>query len=265
MKSADVSFLRRLIADRATTRGRGATALAMVEQEGIGQARASLIVYTEQDHAKALNLLTSRGYAAALPEARRTRSDAVGADSEKTNALRVTDEMLAIVPIGIPGLMCPADAFLAMAAPAVAALPFKVLVVCENLEPLRRLHEYSWLPPLLRGRPALAVFRGAPGYFRVDVASRFVKDDGRPTLAFFDFDPKGLAMAASVPRREALCLPPLDQLVAETRKHRRATLFTNSAPACRPHLDRLEEPQVTEPWAAMKRLGFGLGQENFPR
>ncbi|VTU45497.1 hypothetical protein SRS16P2_00177 (plasmid) [Variovorax sp. SRS16] len=265
MNANVVSFLRRLVADRALVRSRGSTALAIADAEGIGQVRTSSVTYTEQDHVKAANLLASRGYALAKPEALAPRSDAVGADSEKSNALRVTDDMVAVVPIGIPGVECPRAAFLAMAAPAAAALRFEVLVVCENLEPMRRLHEYTWLGGLLRGRPALAVFRGSPGFFRVDVASRFVKGDIRPTLAFFDFDPKGLSMAASLPRREALCLPSLNDLVLETRKQRRAILFTNSAAASRPHLDLLVDPAIKAAWEAMKLIGYGLGQENFPR
>ena len=265
MNPNEVSFLRRLIADRALVRGRGTTSLAIADAEGIGQVRASSVTYSEQDHVMAANLLASRGYSLAKPDALAPRSEAVGADSEKSNALKVTDDMVAVVPIGIPGTPCPQGAFMAMAAPAAAALRFEVLIVCENLEPMRRLHEYTWLDGHLRGRPALALFRGAPGFFRVDVASRFVKAEVRPTLAFFDFDPKGLSMAASLPRREALCLPALDDLLLETRKQRRAILFTNSAAATRPHLDPLADSELKAAWEAMKRLGYGLGQENFPR
>lgn len=51
-------------------------------------------------------------------------------------------------------------------------LPYEVMVFCENLEPMLRLHTYQWLDAFLIGRPALAMFRGAPGYFRKDVAPR---------------------------------------------------------------------------------------------
>jgi hypothetical protein len=74
-------------------------------------------------------------------------------------------------------------------------LAYEVLVFCENLEPMLRLHEYQWLEGFLKGRPALALFRGAPGYFRTDVANELLVLDHRPVLAFFDFDPKGLSMA----------------------------------------------------------------------
>lgn len=125
--------------------------------------------------------------------------------------------------------------------------------------------DYQWLAGFLKGRPSLAVFRGAPGYFRTDVANELLVQDHRPVLAFFDFDPKGLSMAASVPRREALCLPPLDSLEVAAKGQRRKDLYLGSVEVSRPHLQaQPEEGDVGPAWGLMKRLEMGLDQEHFP-
>jgi hypothetical protein len=64
-------------------------------------------------------------------------------------------------------------------------------------------------------------------------------------LAFFDFDPKGLSMAASLPRREALCLPDLDVLERNAKEMGRQNLFTNSVHECRTHLDSIEDEEIS--------------------
>ena len=84
-------------------------------------------------------------------------------------------------------------------------------------------------------------------------------------LAFFDFDPKGLSMAASVPRREALCLPPLDSLEVAVRAQRRKNLYLGSVEVSRPHLEAQPAGgDVGLAWGLMKRLELGLDQEHFP-
>lgn len=121
---------------------------------------------------------------------------------------------------------------------------------CENLEPMLRLHEYQWLEGFLKGRPALALFRGAPVYFRTDVANELLVQDHRPVLAFFDFDPKWLSMAASMPRREALCLPSLNSQEVAVRAQRRKTLYLGSVEVSRPHLEaQLAEGDVGRAWS----------------
>lgn len=72
-------------------------------------------------------------------------------------------------------------------------------------------------------------------------------------------------MAASLPRREALCLPPLAELEAEASAQKRAVLFTNSFHESRAHLDRVTDAEISFVWKRLRRLAVGLGQENFPR
>ena len=173
---------------------------------------------------------------------------------------------VAVVAVGMsPALVTPENRFLAMHWQDALALPYEVLLVCENLEPLLRLHEYRWLADFYQSRPTLALFRGTLGLFGTDAAAKLIAADARPTLAFFDFDPKGVSMAASLPRREALCLPPWPELEAATRRAQRQTLFTQSASGSRVHLDRVQDGEIALAWQRLRRLTLGLNQEGFPR
>lgn len=265
MNQQQVTFLRRLIETEPPFRPYSATAEYFLHSEGIGKVQGRRVVYTQRDFAAARILLTSRGFELSRQMEPVARSQVQPGESEKWGSLRVSEGLVAVVPLGLPGVQIPTGTMLCMDVRQALALPFEVLVFCENLEPMLRLHEYQWLSRLLKGRPTLALFRGAPGYFRTDVANELLVQDHRPVLAFFDFDPKGLSMAASVPRREALCLPSLDSLEAAVRAQRRKTLYLGSVEASRPHLEAQPTGcDVGLAWGLMKRLEMGLDQEHFP-
>lgn len=265
MHPREVDFLRRLIADLPLRRAAGVYALQLSETEGIGKVRGASVEYTAADHAKARNLLTSRGYDLVIPQGPFTRSEAPAGGSEKSKALRVSADMVAVSTVNIDGFKSPRGGFLAMPIHEAVRIPFSVLLVVENMEPLVQLDSYTWLDRFIRARPTLALFRGAPGFFRTDVAATFIAQDSNPLLAFFDFDPKGLAMAASLPRREAMCLPDTESLTLATVKYRRVHLFSNSLHACRTQLDAIVDGEISEAWRLMKSLSLGLDQEHFPR
>ena len=265
MNQHQVTFLRRLIETEPPFRPYSATAEYLLNAEGIGTVQGRRVVYTQRDFAAARNLLKARSFEISRQVEPVPRSQVQPGESEKWGALRVSDGLVAVVPVGLPGVQIPMGSMLCMDVRQALALPYEVLVFCENLEPMLRLHEYQWLAGFLKGRPALALFRGAPGYFRTDVANELLVQDHRPVLAFFDFDPKGLSMAASVPRREALCLPPLDSLDVSVRAQRRKTLYLGSVEMSRPHLEaQPADGDVGLAWGLMKRLEMGLDQEHFP-
>ena len=265
MNQQQVTFLRRLIETEPSSRPFGATAEYFLNVEFIGKVQGRRVVYTQRDFAAARNLLSSRGFEPSRQVEPVPRSQVQPGESEKWGSLRVSEGLVAVVPLGMPGVQIPMGSMLCVDVRQALAFPYEVLVFCENLEPMLRLHEYQWLGGFLKGRPALALFRGAPGYFRTDVANELLVRDHRPVLAFFDFDPKGLSMAASVPRREALCLPPLDSLEAAVRAQRRKTLYLGSVEVSRPHLEaQPADGDVGLAWGLMKRLEMGLDQEHFP-
>ena len=265
MNQQQVAFLRRLIETEPPFRPYSATAEYLLNAEGIGKVQGRRVVYTQRDFEVARILLKARGFEPSRQSEPVPRSQVQPGESEKWGALRVSDGLVAVVPLGLPEVQIPTGSMLCMDVRQAMALPYEVLVFCENLEPMLRLHEYQWLAGFLKGRPALALFRGAPGYFRTDVANELLVQDHRPVLAFFDFDPKGLSMAASMPRREALCLPPLDSLEAAVRAQRRKTLYLGSVEVSRPHLEaQPADGDVGLAWGLMKRLEMGLDQEHFP-
>lgn len=144
------------------------------------------------------------------------------------------------------------------------ALPYEVLVVCENLEPLQRIDRYDWLPPFIKNRSALVLFRGAPAWFRVDSANRVVAGDSRPVLELFDFDPQGLLMAARLPRREGLCLPSWEQLQPLVISRKRHDLYGDQLPGFQAALDACGDSDIATAWNRMRFLTWDLNQEAFP-
>ncbi len=264
LKRTDVTFLRGLIADQPEHRRLGPVSQAIAEHEGIGKIRGARVTYTPADHEKARNLLRTRGYPLEEPAEAFSRSQAPAGGSEKDGAQRVSENLVAINAFNLKDVKLPDGAFFAMDWPDAIKLDYEVLMVVENMEPLQHIHRYRWLPDYVKGRRTLALFKGAPGWFRTEVAAKLIAADSRPTLAFFDFDPKGLDMALSVPRRGALCLPPAPDLERATREQRREHLFTNSYHQCRKRLDACADREISQAWALMKSLTMGLDQEHFP-
>lgn len=264
LKRSEVTFLRDLIADKPESRRLGPVSQTIAAHEGIGKIQGARVLYSSADHEKARNLLLSRGYPLEHPAEPFGRSQAPAGGSEKHGAQRVSEHLVAVNAVGLPDIALPEGAFFAMDWRDALQLDFEVLLVVENMEPLQHLHRYRWLADYTKGRRTLAVFKGAPGWFRTEVAAQLVAADTRPTLAFFDFDPKGLDMALSVPRREALCLPPAASLEEKAKLQRREHLFTNSYHLCRTRLDACTDAAVASAWQLMKRLALGLDQEHFP-
>lgn len=263
MTPGQVAFLRRLIQDRPESRARGEASDGLAQGDDLGQIRGSRVYYTALDFKRARDLLTSRGYDVEPPKAPFDRDQAPRGSSEKSGALPVTHQLVALQAMNMPEVVIPTGSFLAMRWPQALAYRFEVLMVVENLRALQRLHEYRWLDGFVRGRPVLAVFRGAPDWFRIDAAAAMLAADERPVLAFFDFDPKGLAMAASVPRREALCLPDLQVLRDRTNEQRRKNLYFQSHDSAASTLNRSSDPEIQSAWKLMTELTLGLDQEHF--
>lgn len=264
LSAPEVTFLRQLAAKEVVSRSRTGLPLRMWERYELGVPSGGHLTYGGPDSQNARAILRDEGLALQAPLAAHSRSEAPAGPSEKTGSLPVLNDIVAVVPIGMTGVSAPARGLLAMQWRDALALPYDVLLVCENLEPMMWISQYTWLERFYAGRRVLALFRGMPRLFPSDAASNLMKADDRATLAFFDFDPKGLSMAASLPRREALCLPDWTVLDAAVRAKRRS-LFARSARASATHLERLSDPDIAQAWKRMKALSWGLDQESFPR
>ena len=263
MKNTEVEFLRRLVNERPTGR-RSDLANLFAGTEGLGRVRGARVAYGDTDYERAASLLVTRGFTLLTPESGFTRSEAPPGGSEKSGARAVAQNLVAVDPIEM-GLHAPSGGFFAMPWQSAMLLPYQALLVCENLETFLQLRKYQWLMDLIKGRPTLGVFRGMVHTFGTDGAARLIAHDHRPTLAFFDYDPRGLAMAASLPRREALCLPPWKLLEPAVHEARRDHLFTNSYHGSRAQLDKVQDPEIALAWKRLKLLTKGLNQESFPR
>lgn len=268
MKPVEVEFLRRLVADRPGWRVLGKISGRLSDLEGIGSVSHARVNYSPADFEKAKNTLLTRGFPLESPQAGFARSQAPAGGSEKTRARAVMAELVAVVPLNMPAVnQAPAQGFLAIPVVDATAMPFEILLVCENLEPLMHIRDYEWLDEFISGRRTLAVFRGKPHLFNTAAAAILIEDLvlKRPTLAFYDFDPKGLCMAESLPRREALCLPEWSVLEAATRAAARTNLFTQSAHVSVAQLNATADPTIFLAWSRLKHLMMGLDQEGFPR
>jgi len=263
LNTKEVEFLRRLVAEQPVERS-SLLAIQFSRNEELGVVLGTKVKYHDDDFERATSLLVTRGFSLESPPRGFTRSEAPRGGSEKSGARAVAQDLVAVLPIGME-VSAPKDGFLAMSWQSAISMHYQVLLVCENLETFLQLKEYRWLMDVIKGRPTLGLFRGMVHTFGTDSAARLIKNDHRPTLAFFDFDPRGLAMAASLPRREALCLPPWELLEPAIRNARRDHLFTNSFHGSRAQLDKERDPAIVLAWQRLKLLTKGLNQEAFPR
>lgn len=263
MNAASLFFLRRLVLDRPPDR-RSDLAKDFARDEALGTIKGARVVYSDQDYVRAASMIVTRGYALEAAESGFSRSDAPPGGSEKHGALPVAKDLVAVMPLGMD-THAPAGGFLAMPWQNALSLPFEVLLVCENLESFLQLGQYRWLADMIKERPTLGLFRGMVRTFGTDGAAQLVKHDNRPVLAFFDYDPRGLAMAASLPRREALCLPPWEILEPAVIAARRDHLYSNSYAVSQAQLDKVQDADIALAWKRMKMLTKGLNQEAFPR
>lgn len=259
-----VITLRRLVAKCPESSAASDVRERIAKCYDIGKVKGRRVIYTSQDIENAKSLLASHGHALTEPSGLVARSEVQAGDSEKWNARPVGEGLVAVVGIGLQGLQITPGNLLVMPLEQALSLPYGVLLFCENLEPMLRLHEYHWLEDYRRGRPMLAVFRGTVGPLGTKAAYDFLRRNEKPLLAFFDFDPMGLRMAADVQPFEELCLPP--GLEEATMQQRRANLYIQSVHEARPILNRLApESSIGRAWALMNRLELGLDQEHFPR
>ena len=112
MKTKEVEFLRRLVADRPVER-RSDLAIQFSRDEGLGVVLGSKVTYRAQDFERAASLIVTRGFGLESPPRGFTRSEAPRGGSEKSGARAVAQDLVAVFPIGME-VSAPKDGFLAM-------------------------------------------------------------------------------------------------------------------------------------------------------
>lgn len=263
--SAEVKFLRRLIAELPSERRAGDASRRLSEGHGIGAISGTRVMYESADFERARAALVSRSILVDEPTAGFSRSEAGPGLSEKAGARPVTEGLLAVVPMNMSVHMPEGAGFLAVDWEQALRWDYQAVLECENLEPLVRLTEYSWLERYVRGRSVLAIFRGGPQVFRTGPPAAFLRRADKPVLGFYDFDPAGLQIAAGEPNLETLCLPEWEALKSRATQMQRPGLYYPQLKACQSTLDALSGGPVHQAWDHLKSIRCGLDQEAFPR
>ena len=262
----DLEFLRGVATENKFTKRLGPVAREYARDHGIGCLHGANVVYTDADFQKAADFLRNRGYPLQTPESGLARDQTPRGGSEKTGAARVLEGFVAAVPLNMGVQLPGGSSFIGMHWPTMDLAGIEVVLEVENLQVLTKLSMFSWLADFTHGRRTLAVFRGMPGIFGTQARSQLLAACGKPVLGFYDFDPAGLAMAATERNLEALCLPPWDLLEASVRYWNREHLFFDQVESRRTQLDAVDPAHpVHAAWQRLLGLKCGLNQEHFPR
>lgn len=261
-----VSFLQRLVYERALSRQASATARYFSEHFSLGRIVGSRVEYTDAHFMAAERLLVANGLPVqALSEATRAQAAEYGGMSEKNFSVAPHRNSVAVKSLGSCGLdgqrmYTPEGAYVVLTVEQAMRATCQRIMVVENLETFRGLQAYSWID--CRGLAVLAIYRGDKGLPNDD-AAKVVHSRTEPIWGFFDFDPAGLVMANSLPgeRLERLVLPDTAWLEEAADAPRGRQLFDTQVRSCAGVLEGAVHPQVAAAWALMKRLASAVTQE----
>lgn len=254
--SAMERFLQNLIDQRPSKR-RSPGIAGFLSKQGVGRrdpGDPQWIVYAEEDFTRAEVLLRSEGFPQLKSEKPPARPVRRGRDSHRN--------LLVAVSSLNGDLALPRGArFIAMAAGDAAAIPHEVVLVCQDLRVLQRVHEFAWLNSYVHGRSALVMFRGGAGVsgFRVAACDAALRESTAPVLALVDLDVTGLVAAARLERLEGLCVPSwptMGRLLAAAKP--------TPAPRRHPLLEAPTHRDVQHAWQLLRQYSRGVCSADFP-
>lgn len=255
-----VSFLRSLVAEKPDRR-RSPGVAGQLAKQGIGAVSKdpSWVNYELQHFELAKQALLAAGIELKPPKAARPpRTPAVrpmnaGADLV---AVRAVNSDLAL-PAGV--------CFMAMNRQDALKLRHEVVLVCESALLLQELPAYGWLQDYLRRRSTLVIYRGGSGGFRISACDELLRQSRAPVLALVAFTPPGFAMAARLPRLEAVCVPPTRLLKPAIERDGMSSLASASHALLGKELDAVDHPPFVRAWERWKEFRRSLAAECFPR
>lgn len=262
-----VTFLQRLVSERPAARRGGETARFFCDNYGLGVSVGSQVEYRAAHYEAAESLLRAHDLPVAALSVHATRADSAvfGGMSEKSLSVAPHSRSVAVKCLGnctLDGhaLYAPKGAYIVLTPEQAQQVTCQRLLLVENLVTFRTLEGYLWLD---RGAlDVLAVYRGDLAMPNKD-AAEVIKCRQEPIWGFFDFDPAGLVMAASLPpeRLERIVLPPSEWLQKATNTPRGRQLFDSQVAAFENVLDVAVHPEVVALWQLMKRLRSAVTQE----
>lgn len=239
---------------------------------GVGQEYRSVWRINQAEKDKIANILRNEAKVDATAslkqwaETPRHQALDIGGD-EKHTKRRLRDARVAVkslsgrpLMIGTGDLVLPPGACLDLDLNWVAenCRHHEVLLV-ENWENFELTHQTPFLDSV-PGNP-LVVFRGAPGSYKISAAHNLMKVLARPVLAFTDYDPEGVAIAATLPYFSRYLAPPddvLERLMAQVTTHER---YVNQLVGKIGMLEALTDPELVRVFKVIRRAARALPQE----
>jgi hypothetical protein len=230
------------------------------EEFRIGSRVGRRFFYSDKDIAEAVVLLQAHG----LPLTNAGKKDR--ADAADTPGL---SEKIGSIPphndsVAYRSFRCGAQEFAGYGvatALEVSSTKASVMMVVENLETFRKLHQYNWVVRRMQAiEHCVVVFRGDGIYYTSD-AARCVELSTIPKIGFHDFDPAGLAMSASLQGVVEHLLPDQSVLERAIKAGKRSDLYFSQIAQYASVLDRVGNESIAAAWDLMRRLQKGLPQE----
>lgn len=264
LSQTDVVFLQRLVAERPERRGWSQVGAWFAENYGLGAIVGRRLEYQPRHLRQAQELLELNGLPVAplAPEASRADAARFAGQSEKSGSRSPWSNTVAVKCGSEADTSNGPGCFAVLTVEAAAALACDRLLLVENLETFRWIHEYRWLwsTPALRTGAVLIVYRGDTAVTAGD-ALELVRRRAEPVIAFTDFDPAGLGIAAALPRLEALALPHEAWLRNKARGTRAVELYERSRRQYEATLAAAAHPAVASAWTLLTELRAGVAQE----
>lgn len=259
-------FLQRIVGDQPESRRNTDMASNFANQYGVGRVAARWVVYSSEDWEAAGRLLDASGIPRErqVGPLRRAETFDYAGISEKAFGERPHANEVAVRSAagqcflnGMP-LAYPDGCYSILRVDDVLSIRCDRILVVENLETFKYLGRYGWID--YGGLATLAIFRGDNAFNLAD-ASKAIAARSEPVLAFTDFDPAGLAIAARLPRLAGLVLPELDWLAEVTRQKRRTDLYHSQIGQFDATLDAARHPDIVRAAALLRDLRSGYSQE----
>jgi hypothetical protein len=259
INTPDLRFLQSIIASPSDKRV-SEVARRCSEEFKIGARVGQRFVYGAGDVDKAIALLQAHG----LPTIAAELTDRAGAVnrpglSEKAGTTAPHQDSVAyrIFRQGTPD----GPGYCVATCHEVSAMTASTMMVVENFETFRQLHRYKWVLQRMHAwDTCLVVFRGDT-YYPLSDAHQCVSASALPQIGFHDFDPAGLHMSLGLPGLVEHLIPPMEVLEEVVQVGKRSALYFGQLGQYGHSLESAKRANISELWAAMKRMQKGYPQE----
>lgn len=133
------------------------------------------------------------------------------------------------------------------------------VLLIENWENFELTHQTPFLETL-PGNP-LVVFRGAPGSYSAKCSNRLLIELGLPVIAFTDYDPEGLVIAATLPCFSRYLAPSSSCLIKLMEDVSTKERYLKQIAGKIAMLEGLTDPELVRVYRIIRAAGKALPQE----